>query len=164
MIRSRYFGRGRSPCGNGDTVAPYFWCIEILQRLSSGARIAQWVGPRTQNLEVPGSIPGSDGSLFGHFLVMVGSLCFSHFLGHVGRCLGILWGCFRMGLWWFREKVPKRSKKQNFKCVREYFSSIGPLKTIIFSRSPDKNIKKNEIWFYHIFCIFFYIQTPDQPP
>ena len=31
----------------------------ILQRLSSGARVAQWVGPRTQNLGVLGSIPGA---------------------------------------------------------------------------------------------------------
>ena len=45
------------------------------------------------------------GSLFGH----VGAT-FSLLGGHVGRCLGILWECFRMDLGWFREKVRKRSE------------------------------------------------------
>ena len=40
-------------------VDPYFWCIEILQRPLSSAKIAQWVGVGTQNLEVPGSISGA---------------------------------------------------------------------------------------------------------
>ena len=46
------------------------------------------------------------GALFGHV-----GVTFSSFLGHVGACLGMLWGCFRMGLAGFRRKVPRGSKK-----------------------------------------------------
>ena len=49
---------------------------------------------------------------------------FSCFFGHVGRCLGILWGCFRMGLGWFREKVPNMLKNKSFQiCPGLFFQS-----------------------------------------
>ena len=44
----------------------------MIERFLSGARIAQRVGPQTQNLEVPGSIPGLDGSFLGDCLTMLG--------------------------------------------------------------------------------------------
>ena len=58
-------------------------------------------------------------SLFGHV-----GVTFSWNVGHVGRCLGILRGRFRMVLGWFREKVPNMLKNTSFQiCPGVFFQS-----------------------------------------
>ena len=107
---------------------------------------------------VPGSIPGSCGSFLGHFLVMSGS-----FFRHFWDMLGHVWGYFGDVFGWvwdgFGKMFRKGRKNEILKFVREYFSSVGLLVTIIFSRSPDTNTRKFEIvplFVYIIVNIIFY--------
>ena len=52
----------------------------------------------------------------GHFWEGLGSLfgrvgvTFSSFLGCLGKCLGVVWGCFWIGLGRFGEKCPMGSE------------------------------------------------------
>ena len=63
------------------------------------------------------------GLLFGHV-----GVTFSKILEDVGKCLGVLWGCFRLGLGGFREKVPRRSENSDFqKCLGVFFPDRGAL-------------------------------------
>ena len=70
--KKRYFCCGKSPCGHVATNSVFLKHRESLESSFSGAEITQWVGPQTQDPKVPGSIPGSCRSLFGHFFVMLG--------------------------------------------------------------------------------------------
>ena len=55
---SRYLGCGKSPCGHGVSCSVCLKHRDPSERLFSGARIAWWLGTRTQNPGVQGSIPG----------------------------------------------------------------------------------------------------------
>ena len=115
--------------------------------------MTQWVGPRTQNPRVPGSIPGSRKSFWGHFLVMSGSLFhdFGDVLGCVWEYCGNVFGWFGMffwknifELWGDSEGV----KNVFFKSAWEYFPCIGLPLTIILGVFPKGNIQKMKI------CVF----------
>ena len=49
----------------------------------------------------PVRFPAPQRSFRGHF-----GVTFSSILGCLGMCLGVVWGRFRMGLGWFRKKMP----------------------------------------------------------
>ena len=98
-IESRYFGRGTNPCGHVDTNSVLLKHRDSLESSFSGA---EWVGPRTQDHKVPGSIPGSCRSLFGHLLVMSGSLFRSLLV-----MLGCVWGVFSDIFRWVWEGFEK---------------------------------------------------------
>ena len=132
--KKRYFCCGKSPCGHVDTNSVFLKHRDSLERLYSGAGRAQWVGPRTQNPRVPGSIPGSCRSLLGHFLVMSGSLF--HIFWDM---LGDVWGYFGDGFGWVWdgfEKKFRRGRKIDFlKSAREYFSASGSSKHLFLPYS-----------------------------
>ena len=135
------FWRGKSPCGHCVSQTLFLKHRDSLEGLFCDAGIAQWGGPWAQNLEVPGSIPGSCRSLLGHFFVMLGSL-----VRYFWEVLGSVWEYCGGGLGWVWEGLEKKfrggRKIEIFKSVREYFSCVGRCKTIIFSLFPDRKPRK----------------------
>ena len=89
------------------------------------------------NLEVPGSIPGSRGSLLGHFLVGAGSL-----FRECWNVLGFVLGYFGEVFGWVWEGLEKKFRRgrQNmfFKNAWEYVSHVGVLEISMFSLLPDR--------------------------
>ena len=83
---------------------------------------------------MPGSIPGSRRSLFGHVGVTFGSLfghvgvTFSWILEDVGKCLGVLWDIF--GWVWDGFENKLRGGRNFFdsqKCLGAFFPDRGAL-------------------------------------